>query len=194
MAQFTQKAIMASLIKLLNAKPLDKITIKDIVEDCGVNRNTFYYHFEDIPSLVKRILNEETQKVLLDQEEMSSWEEGFIKASNFALENKTVVYHIYNSARREEVERYLSDISGEVIRRYVETEAADISTKEEDRKLIISFYKSALTGMILDWLNNGMKYAPEPMIRRLGVMLRGNVRTAFERVKEENCGGVIRRS
>jgi len=185
MAQFTEKAITASLIKLLNAKPLDKITIKDIVEDCGINRNTFYYHFEDIPSLVKRILNEETQKVLLDREEMASWEEGFIKAAQFALENKTVVYHIYNSARREEVERYLSDISGEVIRRYVEMETADIPAKEEDRKLIASFYRSALTGMILDWLNNGMKYDPEPLVRRLGIMLKGNVRTALTRVQGE---------
>ena len=42
MAQFTQKAIVESLIKLLNERPLDKITIKDIVEECGINRNTFY--------------------------------------------------------------------------------------------------------------------------------------------------------
>ena len=68
MAQFTQRAIAESLIKLLNERPLDKITIKDIVEDCGINRNTFYYHFEDIPSLVKQILNAEAEKVLLKQE------------------------------------------------------------------------------------------------------------------------------
>ena len=51
MVQLTKKAIVNSFIKLLNKKPLDKITVKDIVEDCGINRNTFYYHFADIKEL-----------------------------------------------------------------------------------------------------------------------------------------------
>ena len=116
MAQFTQKAIVESLIKLLNERPLDKITIKDIVEDCGINRNTFYYHFEDIPSLVKQILNAEAEKVLLKQETVVSWEEGFIEGAQFALQNKKVVYHIYNSVRREEVEKYQYHVAGDVMR------------------------------------------------------------------------------
>ena len=183
MAQFTQKAIVESLIKLLNERPLDKITIKDIVVDCGINRNTFYYHFEDIPSLVKQILNAEAEKVLLKQETVVSWEEGFIEGAQFALQNKKVVYHIYNSVRREEVEKYLYHVAGDVMRQYVEAAAAGSKAKEEDKKLIADFYKSALVGMTLDWLNSGMKYAPEPLIRRLGVMLKGNIEEALKRAE-----------
>ena len=47
-AQTTKRALEASLKKLLLRKPLNKITISDITEDCGVNRMTFYYHFKDI--------------------------------------------------------------------------------------------------------------------------------------------------
>ena len=183
MAQFTQRAIAESLIKLLNERPLDKITIKDIVEDCGINRNTFYYHFEDIPSLVKQILNAEAEKVLLKQEAVVSWEEGFIEGAQFALQNKKVVYHIYNSVRREEVEKYLYHVAGDVMRQYVEAAAAGSRAKEEDKKLIADFYKSALVGMTLDWLNSGMKYAPEPLIRRLGVLLKGNIEEALKRAE-----------
>ncbi len=183
MAQFTQRAIAESLIKLLNERPLDKITIKDIVEDCGINRNSFYYHFEDIPSLVKQILNAEAEKVLLKQEAVVSWEEGFIEGAQFALQNKKVVYHIYNSVRREEVEKYLYHVAGDVMRQYVEAAAAGSRAKEEDKKLIADFYKSALVGMTLDWLNSGMKYAPEPLIRRLGVMLKGNIEEALKRAE-----------
>ena len=43
-------AIMESVLKLLEERPLSKITVKDIVDECGINRNTFYYHFEDISS------------------------------------------------------------------------------------------------------------------------------------------------
>ena len=49
MASLTRKAIMDSLMKLLDQCPLNRITVKDIVEDCGINRNTFYYHFQGLP-------------------------------------------------------------------------------------------------------------------------------------------------
>ena len=52
MPSFTRKAIMQSFLKLVDQRPINKVTIKDIVEDCGINRNTFYYHFSDIPALI----------------------------------------------------------------------------------------------------------------------------------------------
>ena len=64
MTQFTSKAIEESFIRLLNERPLDKITIKDIVDDCGISRNTFYYHFQDIAALLEHILNADVQRVL----------------------------------------------------------------------------------------------------------------------------------
>ena len=59
MAAFTERAIKESFLKLLMERPLSQITVKDIVSDCGVNRNTFYYHFEDIPELLEQIIMEE---------------------------------------------------------------------------------------------------------------------------------------
>ena len=48
MSQITKRALAASLKRLLAEKPLSKITISDITDDCGINRMTFYYHFQDI--------------------------------------------------------------------------------------------------------------------------------------------------
>ncbi len=61
MSDLTKRAIKTSFLKLLNAKMLDKITVKDIVEDCGINRNTFYYHFEDVYALLQEIFEDETK-------------------------------------------------------------------------------------------------------------------------------------
>ena len=47
MSQITKRALAESLKKLLLEKPLDRITVSDITEDCGVSRMTFYYHFKD---------------------------------------------------------------------------------------------------------------------------------------------------
>ena len=51
MPPFAKREIKNSFIKLLTERPISQITVKDIVEDCGVNRNSFYYHFQ--PSLVQ---------------------------------------------------------------------------------------------------------------------------------------------
>ena len=63
-SQTTKRALEASLKKLLLQKPLNKITINDITEDCGVNRMTFYYHFKDIYDRVEWSCLEDARKAL----------------------------------------------------------------------------------------------------------------------------------
>ena len=130
MTQFTSKAIEESFIRLLNERPLDKITIKDIVDDCGISRNTFYYHFQDITALLEHILNADVERVLSQHLDMDSWEDGFISAARFALENKRLVYHIYNSVSRERVERYLYSIAGEVMRADVNLSVREVGAEK----------------------------------------------------------------
>ena len=64
MANFTRRAIKETFTALLEERPLNDITVKDIVERCGINRNSFYYHFQDIPSLLDEIITEETEKLI----------------------------------------------------------------------------------------------------------------------------------
>lgn len=181
MSQLTKKAIIEAFIKLLNERPLDKIKVKDIVEECGINRNTFYYHFSDIPALVEEILQAETERVIAESQDAEGWEDGFIRAADFALKNKRAVYHIYNSVSRDIFERYLNVIAEDVMKRFVERMAQDIPAKREDKDLVIHFYKAALVGLILDWLEAGMKYEPEPLINRVGQLFEGNIRASLER-------------
>ena len=53
MAQTTKRAIAASLKRLLEQKPLNKITVTDIAKDCHISRHTFYYHFRDVYDLME---------------------------------------------------------------------------------------------------------------------------------------------
>lgn len=181
MANFTRKAIMESLIKLLNEKTLDKITVKDIVEDCGINRNTFYYHFQDIHELVIELLNRETENVLLKNIMENSWEDSFITAAKFALENKKAIYHIYNSVSREDLERYLNTIAKDVMSRFITKNADSLEIDEIDKDLIVNFYKSALVGMVMDWISSGMKGDPEQLIHRLGYLHEGSIIYSLKR-------------
>ena len=64
MSQVTKRALEQSLKNLLLKKPLTKITINDIAEDCGINRMTFYYHFKDIYDLVEWSCLEDAKRAL----------------------------------------------------------------------------------------------------------------------------------
>jgi len=83
-------------IKMLNKRPLSKITVKDIATACEINRNTFYYYYTDVYALLSEIFQTELQTVIDEYNDTLSWEESFIVAAKFALENKTAIYHVYN--------------------------------------------------------------------------------------------------
>ena len=95
MANFTRRAIKETFLKQLNQRPLSQITVKYIVEDCGINRNSFYYHFEDLPALVDEIVKEQVQALIQNHPTISSVEECFDAVIELVMENKRAIYHIY---------------------------------------------------------------------------------------------------
>lgn len=100
MVSWKRSAIMESLLKLLDERPLNKISVKDIVEDCGISRNTFYYYFEDMPSLIEAVVMEEVNRIMEQYSEISSMNECFDAAMQFCVGHRKAVYHLYNSANR----------------------------------------------------------------------------------------------
>ena len=103
MSQTTKRAIEASLKHLLLKKPLDKITINDIAEDCGISRMTFYYHFQDIYDLVEWSCIQDAEEVLQGQKTSDTWEEGLYALFGAILDNKPFVTNVYRYVSREHV-------------------------------------------------------------------------------------------
>lgn len=185
MLQLTKKAIVNSFIKLLNEKPLDKITVKNIAEDCGINRNTFYYHFSDIRELTVYTIDSQIHNVLELDFNGDSWVDSFVEAAKFVLDNKKAVYNIYNSLNRETVENYLNTVAFKVMDSFVSAKAVGIDADKLDIELIKDFYMSALVGIICKWLENGMDRDPDTVIRRLGRLVEGAVITSLKISEEE---------
>lgn len=160
MSQTTKRALAASLKKLLMQKPLDKITVIDIVEDCQVNRQTFYYHFKDIYDLLEWAFVNESSRALAGQKTYETWQQGFLNIFQWVLDNKPMVEHVYHSASREQVERYLYDVTFGLLIGVVEEKAAGMAVRQEDKEFIAHFYKFAFVGIMLDWIRAGMKADP----------------------------------
>ena len=157
MSNFTEKAIKQSFIKLLNEQPLNKITVKNIVEGCGINRNSFYYHFQDIPTLMEEIIKEDVDNLISKYSTINSFEECFTVAFHFALENKQAVKHIYNSVNRDIYEEYSMRLCEYVVTNYLDRVFGKSTVSEYDREVSIRFLKCLLFGLSIDWINSGMK-------------------------------------
>lgn len=169
---------------MLNERPLDKITVRDIVTDCKINRNTFYYYYSDRYAILSEVFQSELQKVIDTDDASRSWEECFLSAAQFALENRTAIYHVYDSVRRENLEQYLYAVAGSVMNRYVQREAEGIRASDSDKRLVAKFYQSALTEMVLHWLGGGMREKPEAAVRRIGKLFDGNIAASLRRSEE----------
>lgn len=181
MANFTAQAIKISFMKLLNQKPLAKITVKEIVDDCKINRNSFYYHFNDIPSLLEEILLDEVNAILMKQVNPDSIYDCLLSALDFALKNKTAVQHIYNSANRELFEIYLNRVSQAAVEKYIKHYLGNLNINETDRDVIVMYYKCQLIGFALDWLIGGMKYDLRDKIKRICELFEGSMEKAIAR-------------
>lgn len=178
---YTKNLIKQEFIKLLNKKSLHNITVTEIAKQCKIERKTFYYHYENLPQLVKEIFDEELEDVIKEFNETLSWEESFISAEKFILDNKKVVKHMYESDYKIELEKYIFSISGEIMRKYVRRVAKDTKAQEIDIKLIAYFYQCALSSSLVEWVATDMNTDPKLVTRRLGKLMDGNILESLKR-------------
>ena len=176
-----RSAIMGSLMKLLNERPLNRITVRDIVEDCGVNRNTFYYHFEDISAVIEAVILEEVNRIMEDYTDIASLEDCFDAALRLGHDHRNAIYHIYNSSNRDFLERRLMEICRHVATRFVDRSAEGLDIRPMDRDIIIHSYQCEFFGYIIDWLNNGMDAGAEARVKRICALRAGSTAAMLQR-------------
>lgn len=154
----TKKAIIDTFLQLLEEKPYNKITVNDIVESCHINRNTFYYHFHDIPTLLEDIIKSDTDYIIQTYNSFGSPLDCFAPLVELCVLHKKAILHIYHSVESEVFLKELNRLCHYAITQYIDATTAEIPLLPEDKELLIRFYKCALVGILLDWLGEGMRY------------------------------------
>ena len=188
MPNTTKAALEESLKRLLLKKPLDKITITDITTDCGISRMAFYYHFKDIYDLVEWSCVEDGTKALQGKKTSESWTEGLTQIFEAVLENKPFIMNVYHSVNREKIESFLYKLTYQLIADVVEEKCSRDHLPETDKQFIADFYKYGFVGIMLDWIDRGMKEDYQKIVDLLAVTLHGNIANSirnFEQVKEK---------
>lgn len=183
MAQFTQRAIMESFMRLVKRKPLDKITVKDIVEDCEITRNTFYYHFQDIYDLTAEVFRSEFAGII-QRRSTDDWRQQLWDIATFAQENRSAVLHIYTSARQDELARAFDQAADGYLLQVVRNYPQAAAVKEEDIQLIAKALRYSLSGAVRAWLDKGMRTMPGPALQRAIQLFSGTIESALQRATQ----------
>ena len=100
LANFTKNAIKQTFVTLLEEKPYNEITVKEIVSRCGINRNSFYYHYQDLPTLLEELIKESLDKIIEEYPSFSSLEDSLLAVVAFAESYKSAILHIFRSVDR----------------------------------------------------------------------------------------------
>ncbi len=165
MAKYTKKAMMDTFLELLETKSVDKITVKDIVETCGINRNTFYYYYADIYELMEDVLMTQTEEGVKKIGDCSSFYEEYVNTAALVINYKQAILHLFNSKTRDAFEQYLETIIINFIERFVRKAADGHNLLDEDITYISRFYAYSVTGSMIQWIKDGMKRVHEDVIK-----------------------------
>ena len=183
MSQVTKRALEQSLKNLLLKKPLTKITVGDITDDCGINRMTFYYHFKDIYDLVEWSCLEDAKRALDEKKTYDTWQQGLLQIFKAVQENKPFILNVYRCVHREQVEKYLQPLVDQLLLNVINEKAAGITVRDEDKQFIAQVYSYMFIGLMLDWIKDDMREDPQQIVEKLSKLIKGSVSVALSRFK-----------
>lgn len=186
MARFTKDAIMNSFLKLLEKKSFEKITVKDIVEDCGVNRKTFYYYFADIYDLAEYVFRSEISKFTENILPETTVEEALNLFCDLIEKNKRIVMHSFNFSGEAGIKSFLSEILGKSFKEMVRRTAGVHSVSEGDIETIARLFAFGFVGSVFVWIDGGFKPEEREKLKKICVLMQGSIGSMIESLEKYN--------
>ncbi len=181
MATSTKEALGAALKQMLSVKPIEKITVKDLVEICGVNRQTFYYHFDDVYDLLEWVFEEDANRVLPHEVVYEHWREDVTLFFTYLKDNSTFALNIYNSHSRTYMLRYYKQRLQSCIRSFAVIVCEERNIDRADFEFVVELYANVIVGIISQWLDLGMQLPKDFTKDRLLRVLDNSVENLLDR-------------
>ena len=175
MSNLTKKAVLVAFGELIEEKPFNKITITDLTKKCGLNRMTFYYHFDNIYELMIWGLEMQMHEASKDCVNYENWKTGYLRIFYFALEHKKYIKKIFQTIEQEHLEHYLNKIAERMVISVIDDKIGDKVIDEDDRMFTAQICSHVLIGTLVSWVSRGMKEDPEIMVKRTGRLLDGMI-------------------
>ena len=132
------------------------------------------------------------ERALADKKTYSTWSEGLEQIFEAVLENKPFILNVYHSVSQKKIESYLYKLTYDLLADVVEEECRDAAVSGEDKALIAEFYKYGFVGMMLHWIDGGMKADYRELVQRLSTMLRGSILNAARNFEQKQSASLAK--
>ena len=172
----TKLALEASLKNLLLKKPVDKITITDLTNDCGITRMAFYYHFKDIYDLVEWSCYEDASRALQGKKTYETWQEGLMQIFEAVMENKPFIMDILPMWVADMDFTAPDEVIRDLIMNVIKECSKGMNITVSEQSFIADFYKYSFVGVMLDWIKKGMKENYHEIVNDICITMSGNIK------------------
>lgn len=173
----TKRRLAHTLREMMATTALDHITISALTKRAGVTRNTFYYHFEDIYSLLAWVYEQEIIVQMAKYAQITEWQKALRMLLDYIDDNRTFCLASFNSVGRDLLEQLLATVADSLVRRVVND--ADPSLSKPLTDDICNFYGLAIVAQIIQWLMKGLAEPKQAIVHRCDIMLTGAVQNAI---------------
>ena len=188
-SETAKREICAALKNLMVQKPLNKITVAEIMASCGMARQHFYYHFEGIYDAVRWMSAQEAVALLREHEGVMLWQDGLLQLFHYLQENRAVCLCAVHSMSRGHLKRFFQTDIHAIIQSTIQRIVIELNDQASDNEvnLLTTFYVGALESMIEEWLLGEIQETPEELIQFADRLLKDHVRGAALRLAEQAC-------
>ncbi len=171
MALLTQKVLMMKFEEMLKEMSFDKITVTELVRRSHISPNTFYYHYENIYDLLDTWISQTFEEVLKDTDNGAGSAAKLKKILLYCQEHSSIIYNIFYSLSREQLERYVILPTDEAIIADIRKRLAGRNISEEKIKDMANFCHYTFVGFFVKFLWDNMKVDVERHVNQLQTML-----------------------
>lgn len=156
MNQRTEAVLIGTFKELMLKKPMNKITVSELVEECGINRKTFYYHFEDIRDMLRKMLRQDIEAIFSRGDLITDHDLIINSVLDYIEQNKVILKNMISCIGRAELDLFLnSNVNKPIYSLVCETEQKqNLSVGDEYKRFLADFFTRAVSGVLIDWIEN----------------------------------------
>ncbi len=183
MSQLTKNAIVETTVRLSQSRPINKITVRDIVEACGITRNTFYYHFHDIYEVLECAIEIELSN--LREAWGSDPHEALYSLLKFCISYKRVWNNLYRAVGHDQLSVYISKQVKAILGAHIAATPGADRLDQKDLSLISVLCEEMFVGVFFRWLRTDVTPMSDEELHafsnRVLLLFEGHLQAAIEK-------------
>lgn len=186
MSMLTKSRLAEALKVRMKKTSFEKITVSDLIKDCEVTRQTFYYHFRDIYDLLKWVVQIEMINILKYGLNKDRWEDTLLDLFKYLYQNKYMYNSTHNILNNKQIQDFLFEEIRPLVLNFIVNLDADVDLEDDNVCFVVDFYVGAVIGSMERWALGGMQDAPEKIVNIVSIIINGNILNAIEKINNEN--------